>query len=96
MLKVDDVVHNPEKKDSAKIKQKYLLSDGVCSVKAIVSESVLNRQSSKPKKFDVVRVTGLKKIELGKSTGKDLQWLINLTAPIEILFTYLTSQLGSP
>jgi hypothetical protein len=43
ILKIDDVQHNPEKKDSAKIKQKYVLSDGVCCVKAIISEQVLNK-----------------------------------------------------
>jgi hypothetical protein len=72
VLKVDDVVLNPDKKESAKIKQKFVLSDGVCSVKAIASESVINKMSGQTKKFDVIRVTSLKKIELGKALGKDL------------------------
>ena len=46
----------------------------------------------KPKRFDVIRVNSLKKLEVGKEGG----WLINLAAPFEVQFTHLTSVLGSP
>jgi hypothetical protein len=40
-------------------------------VKAIVSESVFKKMNQQPKRFDIVRVTGLKKIEVGKTSDKD-------------------------
>lgn len=46
--------------------------------------------AAKPQRFDVIRVTGVKKIEVGK------QWLINLTLPTEVLIHNLTRALGSP
>lgn len=49
-----------------------------------------------PKRFDVIRITGLKKIELGKNTGKEKQWLINITAPFEVVMSNISAVLGSP
>lgn len=70
VLKVDDIAHNPEKKESAKIKQKYLLSDGVASVKAIISDQVLLKTQTKPRKFDIIRLSQVKKIELTKNSAQ--------------------------
>ena len=70
VLKVDDIAHNPEKKESAKIKQKYLLSDGVASVKAIISDQVLFKTQTKPRKFDIIRLSQVKKIELTKNSAQ--------------------------
>jgi hypothetical protein len=44
------------------------LSDGVCTVKAIISESVFLKMTTKPKRFDIVRVATAKKIEVGKAS----------------------------
>ena len=33
---------------------------------------------------------------MGKTSGKDPQWLINLTMPVEVLVSNLTHVLGSP
>ena len=72
-----------------------MLSDGIASVKAIVSETVFNKMGQKPKRFDVIRVTSLKKIEVKKS-DQETQWLVNLTSPVEVLFSNLTQVLGHP
>ena len=74
---------------------RYLLSDGIASVKAIVSETVFNKMGQKPKRFDVIRVTSLKKIEVKKS-DQETQWLVNLTSPVEVLYSNLTQVLGHP
>lgn len=74
---------------------RYLLSDGVASVKAIISESIYNRLAHKPKRFDIIRVTSLKKIEV-KKADSGTQWLVNLTAPVEVLLADLTHVLGHP
>jgi hypothetical protein len=70
---------------------RYNLSDGTSSVKAIVSEAVFNKMAQKPKRFDVIRVTSLKKIEVLSSSkaSKESQWLVNLTSPCEVLITNL-------
>ena len=76
---------------------RYTLSDGVASVKAIVSETVHSKMPEKPKRFDVIRVSSLKKIEIkNKNADQEPQWLINLTAPAEVLMTNLTATLGTP
>lgn len=49
----------------------------------------------KPKRFDVVRISFAKKIEVGKSSSEP-QWLLNLTAPFEIIATNLSHVLGQP
>jgi len=42
----------------------------------------------------VIRVTGVKKIEVGKTSAP--QWLLNLTHPTEVLVKNLTKALGQP
>lgn len=42
----------------------------------------------------MIRVTGVKKIEVGKTSAP--QWLLNLTLPIEVLVKNLTRALGQP
>lgn len=72
-----------------------MLSDGVCTVKAIISETVYLKMQQKPKRYDVVRIATAKKIEVGKAS-RDPQWLLNITSPIEVLYTHLTQKLGHP
>lgn len=72
-----------------------MLSDGVCTVKAIVSESVFLKMATKPKRFDVVRVPTAKKIEVGKAS-RDPQWLLNITSPLEVLASSPAGKLGAP
>jgi hypothetical protein len=71
-----------------------VLSDGVFSVKAIVSETLYNKMSVKPQRFDVIRVTGVKKIDVGKTSAP--QWLLNLTLPAEVLTPKIGQVLGNP
>ena len=55
---------------------RFILSDGVCKVKAIISETVLSKMRSLPRALDIIKVPYLKKIEVSKNGGKDMQWLI--------------------
>lgn len=50
---------------------------------------------TKPKRFDVIRVSSLKKIDIKKSE-QESQWIINLNAPVEVIKSDLTQTLGAP
>jgi replication factor A1 len=52
--------------------------------------------SEKPKRYDVIRVSSLKKIEIKKNSEQESQWIINLSAPAEVLVNNLTHTLGTP
>ena len=75
------------------VKYRYTLSDGVASVKAIVTENVFSKMLAKPKRLDVIRVTSCKKIELKQN---EAQWIININAPVELLFGDIKQVLGAP
>jgi len=66
----------------------------VASVKAILSESVYSKMSQKPQNLDVIRVNGLKKIEVGKDDNT--QWIVNLNAPCDVLLSNNKELLGNP
>ena len=65
-------------------------------MKAVVSESVHNKMVEKPKRYDVIRVSSLKKIEVKKNPDQESQWIINLSAPAEVLISNLTHTIGTP
>jgi hypothetical protein len=66
----------------------------VASVKAILSESVYSKMSQKPQNLDVIRVNGLKKIEVGKDDNT--QWIVNLNAQCDVLLSNNKELLGNP
>ena len=70
----------------------YSLSDGVSFVKAILSEAVFNKMTQHPKKYDVIRLTSIKKVLVPRAN----QWIINIMAPFEIVVGNLTQNLGQP
>jgi hypothetical protein len=81
-------------------KFRYVLSDGVSSVKALVSEKVIrsmvskkkraNLQDNPPSKYDVIAVQNMQRVTVQG------QLLVMLKEPLRVVCSDLTSEIGCP
>lgn len=79
-----------ENKAKLQIKAQYTLSDGVSSIKAMVSEPEFNKLSNVPHNFNVIKVENFQKVMV-----KD-QMILMLKAPLTIVHDHLEDKLGEP
>ena len=61
---LDDAPEQPsdQKKKTLQVKARYTISDGITSMKAIVSQQVFNKMSQKPQLYDIVQLDSFQRL----------------------------------